>query len=213
MSTQAPEQPEEDHWTAIESLRDVESDETWEHVFALRKAGARTVLEKSLRWCQDNDPFRRSIGVSILAQLGADGKDYPDQVMAILRIMIGTETDHEVITSLISAVHFRELPEGANWLISLAQHPSEDIRWRVAWGLPIPNASDRETQRKSIETLMSLLADSEPRVRDWATFSLSMTDEDNAQLRDALLERMGTPTSTRGARRRLAWQSGRNREA
>ncbi len=106
----------------------------------------------------------------------------------MIRSMIRTEQDHEVITSLISAVHFREVPEGAAWLISLSQHPSEDIRWRVAWGLPIPNVSDPDTDRKTIETLMRLLADSEPQVRDWATFSLSMTDEDNAQLRDALLE-------------------------
>ncbi|MFN9606221.1 MAG: HEAT repeat domain-containing protein [Planctomycetota bacterium] len=181
---------EQKHWDAMEASRDVESEDTWEHVFALRKEGTRSVLEKALAWCGESDPFCRSIGVSILAQLGEDGKSYRDEAIAMIRSMIGTEKDHEVITSLISAVHFREVPEGAAWLISLAQHPSEDIRWRVAWGLPIPNVSDPDTDRKTIETLMRLLADSEPQVRDWATFSLSMTDEDNAQLRDALLERM-----------------------
>ncbi|MFN9853499.1 MAG: HEAT repeat domain-containing protein [Planctomycetota bacterium] len=181
---------EQKHWDAMEASRDVESEDTWEHVFALRKEGTRSVLEKALAWCGESDPFCRSIGVSILAQLGEDGKSYRDEAIAMIRSMIGTEKDHEVITSLISAVHFREVPEGAAWLISLAQHPSEDIRWRVAWGLPIPNVSDPDTDRKTIETLMRLLADSEPQVRDWATFSLSMTDEDNAHLRDALLERL-----------------------
>jgi hypothetical protein len=181
---------EQEHWLALETLRDVESEDTWEHVFALRKEGTRSVLEKALAWCGESDRFCRSIGVSILAQLGEDGKSYPNEAIAMIRSMIRTEQDHEVITSLISAVHFREVPEGAAWLISLAQHPSEDIRWRVAWGLPIPNVHDPETDCKTIETLMQLLADPEPQVRDWSTFSLSMTDEDNSQLRDALLERM-----------------------
>ena len=178
------------HWAAIESLHDVESDDTWEHVFALRKAGTRTVLEKALAWCQDAGPFRRSIGVSIIAQLGLDGKGYPEESNAMIRSMIQSEQDHEVVTSLISAVNFRELKDCVSWLISLAQHPSDDIRWRVAWGLPAPDAHDPELGREIISTLMRLLADPEPQVRDWATFSLSMTDEDSPQLREALLDRM-----------------------
>jgi len=190
MTTQTLEQREEDHWIAIESLQDIESDETWEHVFALRKAGTLTVLEKSLRWCQDTDPFRRSIGVSVLAQLGVDGKSYPEDAHAMILAMISTEHDHEVMTSLISAVNFRALKEGISWLIELSQHPSEDIRWRVAWGLPMPDSCDPEVGRQIIDTLMRLLVDPEPQVRDWATFSLSMTEEDSPTLRDALLERM-----------------------
>lgn len=184
------ESSEEQHWSAIEALQDVESDETWEHVFALRKAGTRTVLEKAIRWCQDNDPLHRSIGVSVLAQLGVDGSSYPEEANAMIRSMIPIENDHEVMTSLISAVNFRAMEEGICWLISLSQHPSEDIRWRVAWGLPSPDSCDPNLGRQIIDTLMRLLVDPEPRVRDWATFSLSMTEEDSPQLREALLERM-----------------------
>lgn len=190
MQQHTSEEIEEQHWAMIQKLHDIESDGTWDHVFALRNAGTPSVLKKALTWCQETDPFRRSIGVSILAQIGIEGNSYPDEANAMIRSMIEMEKDHEVMTSLISAVHFRQLKEGAEWLISLAQHPSEDIRWRVAWGLPIPNLHDPETDRRGIETLMQLLADSEPQVRDWATFSLSMTDEDTPQLREALLERM-----------------------
>jgi hypothetical protein len=190
MNRPAKEQMEQQHWNELESLRDIECEGTWEHISALRMEGTRSVLEKALAWCQDVDPFRRSIGVSILAQLGENGKNYPDETKAMIRLMIETEQDQEVITSLISAVHFREIPEGAAWLISLAQHPSEDIRWRIAWGLPIPNVYDPELQRQSIDTLMQMLMDLDSQVRDWATFSLSATDEDSPQLREALLERM-----------------------
>jgi len=193
MNRPTDETLEQQHWDAIETLHDTESDATWDHVSALRSADTPSVLKKALAWCQETDPFRRSIGVSILAQLGNEGNSYPDESNAMIHTMIQTEKDHDVMTSLISAVHFRQLKEGAEWLISLAQHPSEDIRWRVAWGLPIPNLHDPETERRAIDTLMQLLADSEPQVRDWATFSLSMTEEDTPQLREALLERMRDP--------------------
>ncbi|MBM3963917.1 MAG: hypothetical protein FJ308_02465 [Planctomycetes bacterium] len=183
------------HWNAIDSLRDVESDTTWDHVFSLRKIGTPSVLEKALAWCTDSDPYRRSLGASVLAQLGnspfSQGRMlYPDEATAMIRSMIRTERDHEVITSLISAVYFREMPEGVPWLIDLAQHPSEDIRWRVAWALPIPNVRDPETDRSSIDTLLRLIVDPEPLVRDWSTFSLSMTEDDTPQIREALLARL-----------------------
>lgn len=181
---------EQYHWRAIDTLHDVESDRTWEHVFALRKEGTASVLESALAWCRDSDPFRRSIGVSVLAQLGDDGKSFPRETSTMIQTLLATEHDHEVITSLISAIHFREVLEGFDWLIEMSQHPSEDIRWRVAFALPIPNVGDSETNRRAIETLLELLRDTDPQVRDWATFSLSMTDEDSPEVRSALLERI-----------------------
>lgn len=195
MKNNPPSETELQHWNAIDTLRDVESDTTWDHVFALRKIGTPSVLEKSLEWCTDSDPYRRSLGVSVLAQLGnspfTEGRIlYPVEATAMIRSMIQTERDHEVITSLISAVYFREMPEGVPWLIDLAQHPSEDIRWRVAWALPIPNVRDPETDQAVVDVLLKLLVDPEPLVRDWSTFSLSMTDEDSPQVREALLARL-----------------------
>ena len=190
MECNPPSELEQQHWNAIESLRDVESDATWDHVIALRKVGTSSVLERSLAWCTDPDPYRRSIGVSVLAQLGDDGNRYPEEATSMIRSMIGTENDHEVITSLISAVHFRGLSEGVPWLTSLALHPSEDIRWRVAWALPIPNTLHPDTDQSTLDTLLRLCADPEPRVRDWATFSLSLTDEDSPRIREALLTRL-----------------------
>lgn len=57
-------------------------------------------------------------------------------------------------------------------------------------GAADPECADPETDQQVIDTLMQLLVDSEPEARDWATFSLAMTEKDNPQLRDALLERM-----------------------
>ena len=178
------------HWDAIESLRQIESDALWDHVAALRRASTPGVLNRALAWCKDPDPFRRSIGVSILAQFGPDGKDYPHESQAMICSMIETEQDHEVITSLICAVNFREVHEALEWLISLADHPSEDIRWTVAWALPIPNGQDLKADPATLETLMKLSVDSEPQVRDWATFSLAGSDDDSPEIRKTLLARL-----------------------
>lgn len=190
MNQATNESHEPNHWSAIETLRDMESESMWEHVFALRREGGSAVLNHALSWCRDLDPFRRSIGVTILAQLGDDGKQYAEESEEMIRLLIQSEQDEEVITSLISAVHFREIAAETSWLISLAEHASEDVRWRVAWGLLIPNQRDEGLYQRVIETLIRLSADSEPQVRDWATFSLSHASVDSAAIRNALLHRM-----------------------
>mgnify|MGYP003340151961 CR=1 FL=1 len=104
--------------------------------------------------------------------------------------MLPIERDHEVITSLISALSFRKMTEATPWLLSLADDPSEDIRWRIAWALPIPGIDDPRMYQASLQTLLKLMQDPVPLVRDWSTFSLSMTDEDTPIVRQALLERL-----------------------
>ena len=190
METQNDIEFEDRHWQAIETSGQIESEELWESIYALRKLGTARVLSTALSWCKDPAPFRRSVGVSILAQFGMDTKAYPQESRAMILAMIANEQDPEVITSLISAVHFRELPDAAAWLISLAEHPLEDVRWRVAWALPIPNLSDLAMVRLSLETLLKLMEDSEPEVREWATFSISITQEDTPAIREALLTRL-----------------------
>lgn len=185
-----PPEIEATHWDSLDALRDPESDATWDHVFALRKLGSPTVLERSLKWCGDSDPFRRSMGVSVLAQLGEDGRLYEEEAATRIRAMIATERDHEVITSLISAVNFRGLNDCVPWLIELAGHEEEDIRWRVAWALPVSATSTDALEDRIFETLLNLSRDPESRVRDWATFSLAQSGEDSPRVREALLDRM-----------------------
>jgi HEAT repeat protein len=189
MSNTSLQAPEPSHWDSIEALRDLESDATWDHVFALRKIASPTVLEHSLQWCGDTDPFRRSIGVSVLAQLGEDGRLYEHEAATRIRTMVATESDHEVITSLISAVYFRGLNDCVPWLMELARHAEEDIRWRVAWALPLSAPRPDAMEDAVFETLRSLSRDPESRVRDWATFSLAQSGEDSPRVREALLER------------------------
>lgn len=177
-------------WETIDSNRDVDSDLIWDPLIRLRESGTRSVLDRVLVWCQDPDRYRRAIGVLILAQFGKDGREYPDESVAMIRSMIPNEQDVEVMTSLIAAVHFRGLVDCLPWLFSLVGHPSEDVRWHLAWALPIEKGKEVVVDRETIETLVRLACDLEPRVRDWATFSLGMTEADSPEIRDVMLQRI-----------------------
>ncbi|MFM8570149.1 MAG: HEAT repeat domain-containing protein [Pirellula sp.] len=181
---------EDMHWDSIEQSRQLDSDELWQSVFALRKVASKRVLDRALSYSRHPEAFHRSIGVSILAQLGPDGDAYAEESKQMIRSMLPIEQDPEVITSLISAVSFRKMTEGTQWLVSLANNRSEDIRWRVAWALPIDGISDPDVYQTCVQTLLRLMQDPEPQVREWATFSLSITEQDTPEIRNALLERL-----------------------
>lgn len=190
MQSNGDEMGELQDWELIDSTRDVDSDLIWDPLIRLRESGTRGVLDRALAWCQDPDRYRRAIGVMILAQLGKDGQGYPDESVAMIRSMIASERDDEVITSLISAVHFRGLVDCLPWLFSLAGHPSEDVRWHLAWALPIERGDEVVVDRETIETLIRLAGDPESRVRDWATFSLGITEADSPEIRELMLQRI-----------------------
>lgn len=190
MRPDSQDEIERQDWETIDSNRDVDSDVIWDPLIRLRESGTRSVLDRALVWCQDPDRYRRAIGVLILAQLGADGRGYPDESVAMIRSMIPDEQDDEVITSLICAVHFRGLVDCSPWLFSLAGHPSEHVRWHVAWALPIERENDVVVDRETVDTLTRLAGDPEPRVRDWATFSLGITEADSPEIREVMLQRI-----------------------
>jgi HEAT repeat protein len=181
---------EDSHWDSIEQSRQLDSDELWQSVFALRNKASKRVVDRALSYSSQPDAFQRSIGVSILAQLGPDGDAYAEESTQMIRSMLPREQDPEVITSLISAVSFRKMTEATQWVVSLADHPSEDIRWRVAWALPIDGISDPALYHTCVQTLLRLMQDPEPQVREWATFSLSITQQDTPEIRSALLDRL-----------------------
>jgi HEAT repeat protein len=70
-------------------------------------------------------------------------------------------------------------------LVRMHTHPHVNVRAGVAFGL----LGRQETA--ALEMLITLSADSEPDVRDWATFGLArQTQQDFPRLRDALADRL-----------------------
>jgi len=76
-------------------------------------------------------------------------------------------------------------PRGIPALHALRDHPDEDVRYAVVFGLL------GQDDDLAVETLVELSRDSDADVRDWATFGLgTQIERDDAQIREALVGRL-----------------------
>jgi HEAT repeat protein len=171
-----------------------DSHERWAHVYRLHARDDEETFGAAAELLDSADPERRSLGTEVLAQLGS-AKDVPVErrpfarpACGLLIARIGEETDPHVLRSMATAFCHLKDPRCVPALYALREHPDEDVRLGVAYGL---EALDDDL---AVETLVELSRDQNPRVRDWATFGLgTQIDRDDAQVRDALLARLDDP--------------------
>lgn len=171
-----------------------ERDQAWEYIEALRKAGTQEVFDRSIELCSSDCANHRSLGVCVIAQFGVSTglteKSFHEQIESQLAKMVETESDSVVISSLISAISFQNMTQTLPWILALSKHSDADLRWRVAWALPLEVKPEHELYDEVIETLIRLSADEDSQVRDWATFTLgTQLDDASERVVEALLQR------------------------
>lgn len=170
-----------------------DEDRRWELVSHLHIHGGQPALEVAARWSGHREPAHRRLAADVLGQLGAapgraaaDGPFRPES-LALLLAMARGESDPDVLSSI--AVGFGHIGDDRSLatLIRLHTHPDPDVRYGVVFGLlRCPDAA------AALDTLITLSADEDARVRDWATFGLArQTGMDFPRLRDALADRLG----------------------
>jgi hypothetical protein len=168
-----------------------DEDRRWELISHLHLHGGRTALEAATRLSDHREPARRALAADVLGQLGAaPGRSavrgpFRESSLALLLAMAQNETDPDVLSSI--TVGFGHLGDERSLapLIRLHTHPDPQVRYGVAFGLlGRPEAA-------ALDTLITLSADEDARVRDWSTFGLArQTDRDFPRLRDALADRL-----------------------
>jgi HEAT repeat protein len=177
-----------------------DSHERWDHIVALHKRGDDESFVAAAELLDSPDPDRRALGADILAQLGA-APDVPveDRPLAgpafrLLLQQIATETHPDVLQSIATAFGHLSDPRGIPALHALRDHPNDDVRHAVVFGLL------GQDDDLAVETLIELSRDSDADVRDWATFGLgTQIERDSAQIREALVARLDDPDDdTRG---------------
>ncbi|MGK5557716.1 HEAT repeat domain-containing protein [Actinomadura kijaniata] len=72
-------------------------------------------------------------------------------------------------------------------LLRFAADPDPEIRWQVARGIPV---GVDPLPEQAVEVMLSLVADPQPRVRDWATMVLGARSNDSLPIRDAFAARL-----------------------
>jgi HEAT repeat protein len=167
------------------ALTEADEEVVREAIMELHLRGSRNVFEDACRLCASPEARERRVGADILGQLGTPNLTFPEETLAVLLGMLEREQEPEVLNSIAVALGHRRDPRAIEPLVRLKNHPHEDVRFGVVFGL-----SGYEDDL-AIETLMELSTDPDTDVRDWATFGLgSQIEADTPAIREALVARL-----------------------
>ena len=168
------------------ALRDPsgDSEQRWNHVVALHRRTDVAIFERAAAWCGSEQPLLRALGADVLGQLGClDSHPFAAASTPILLARLADAEPAVLASALLGLAH---LGTGdLQPILSLAAHRSGHVRYAVAYCL---GARDEPEARAALVTLS---ADEDPKVRDWATFGLgSLSEVDSSEIRAALAARL-----------------------
>lgn len=169
-----------------------ESDDWGGHGELLRLAAADGPgsLTLGLELIDSADLVERETGCDLLFHASDLNEAVRGDVAAALVALARRETQGRVLWALARAIERTYDHRAVPVLVALAEHPDAEIRLQVAASFAgvVTGASDGP----DIRTLIALSRDPDPRVRNWATFTLGFQAEvDSGAIRAALWERTG----------------------
>jgi HEAT repeat protein len=151
---------------------------------ALHARGNREVFDTALVLFRFPEPRRRALGAEILGQLGVPLRAFPDECCDALLALLRREVDTTVLIATVFALGHLGNRRCEPDLISLRDHPDEDVRHGVAFALA------GTTPSAAVRALLQLMDDPYAMARDWATTSIGQTvSVDGPEIRAALLRR------------------------
>ena len=164
------------------ALAEPDEDVAWESVVILHLRGSWEVFEAARSLCQSDCVVEKTLGVNILGQLGVPDRTFPNECVDVLLPLLRSEVDVGVLQATCFALGHTSDKRAADELTKLATHPSDLIRYGVAFA--IANLQNQI----AIDTLIQLTTDTVVEVRDWATFGLgNQIESNNPEIRSALL--------------------------
>jgi hypothetical protein len=168
------------------AIREWDSSAEWPpYLAALTWRGDEDVLAAATELLGRDDPRARAVGAYVLGQLGIPERTFPERGAEALERHAEREEDPEVLATIASALGNLGAPHGIETLLRLRRHPDARVREGAADAL-----AGRDDERV-LEALIELTRDSEPGIRDWATFALgTLSPRDTPALRDALAARL-----------------------
>ncbi|WP_328849579.1 HEAT repeat domain-containing protein [Micromonospora zamorensis] len=137
--------------------------------------------------------------------------DVREEVATALVALAAQESDPAVHRSIARAGAATRDPRILPVLLTLAGSPDTGVRLQVAVALPMVLIDDHPPE-DGVAALIALCTDSDPEVREWATFALGWsTTADGDDVRRALWDR--TRDVEPGVREEGAWGLARRRDA
>ncbi len=162
------------------------NDDQWAAVEVLWSRPANEVLSIAQELINSGDPKRRYLGVLILGQgILIPNRIAPDDSLALLIPLLNSEQQPEILSTIGWALGQIGDVRGVEPLVRLKNHLDPDVRYGVIQGLT------GQINDQAVRTLVELSNDKEVKVRDWATFGLTLIDEvDTTPVRSALWARL-----------------------
>jgi len=183
-------------WVRLLALRqglgDAEvEDEAASLVAQFQVEAEESVLELALSALSHDDPWHRQAAAWVLGQFGfPEGRPFGARVLPEVLRAARAERDDDVREDLVAALGDAQDAAWLDDLLSFAGDPAPGVRRAVASHVPGMPYADPLPDR-AIDALIMLSTDTDPRVRDWATFGLgTQSSQDSSEIRAALLARL-----------------------
>jgi hypothetical protein len=163
---------------------DSEEDGYWDILTVLWRRATTDTLLRARQLCESPSAAERKLGADVLGQLGTKPDVLHEERLELLLTLLSRETEPDVLAAACIGLSHLYDPKADGPIIRLKDHPDEDVRYSVAFGL----TGDRDNAVTA--TLMELSADVASDVRDWATFRLGMMEAAPPEVLDALADRL-----------------------
>ncbi|GAA3180092.1 ankyrin repeat domain-containing protein [Nonomuraea roseoviolacea] len=172
--------------------RDTDEDaETWWIVAdALGRRGDEETYEALARLCASEDAREREFGVDAIAQYGVDedgGKPYLERTLPLLQRMATTESNPQVLRSVLSALGHQGDPRALPQVLDIVNRPGHRRTMTDAIALADVLPPDHA---EGLALLVAMTRDDDEEVRDWATSGLASLEADTPEIREALAARL-----------------------
>lgn len=162
-----------------------EADERWELLRELHRRGDQAIFDAAIEWCRSPEPLVRCLGADVLGQLGfADDFPHARPSEPVLMAMLQDPDERVLACALVALAHL-DVGDPA-FIAGHAGHASSEVREAVAFCL-----AERQDPIAR-QALVTLSADEDTEVRNWATFGLG-TETDSPAIREALAARLSDP--------------------
>ena len=159
----------------------------WKYISELRKRKTDEIFKKSVLLTKSESAKERMIGTDVLAQFGFPRR-HKKEIINLFFQLLKSESDKKVISSILYGIgHNNEklTNRQVEFLCSFRTHKSVYVKHSLV------SALSTIEKDKAIDTLIKLSNDTDPDIRDGATFGIgSQVKTDHKKIRTALWDRI-----------------------
>ncbi len=155
-------------------------------------AGPQPALETALAHVSDDDAARRRVAFEVLGDVALN---YPPGFDAMLQLAESgcSDADASVRETVALALGQKADERVQPWLLRLLRDPDLEVRVQATSSLPLA-LDEPSAAHPVVLTLLALLADPEPRIRDWAACGLgTQLEVDSPEIRAGLRSLLAEP--------------------